>query len=342
MVRRMKQKPDVHSDGINFDINLDDTNDDIMVEDSKSENDKYDFVCDSDSTGLRADVYLSEIFSDSSRSYISKLIDGGDLTVNGKIVKPSFKLKENDKVSFTFKQAQPISISAENIPLDIIYQDEWIAVINKESGMVVHPAAGSPSGTMVNALLYNISDLSSINGLIRPGIVHRIDKDTTGILVVAKNDEAHKKLSEQLSTHSMVREYLALVEGKFKDEEGTIKTLIGRDMNNRMKMAVTSQGREAITHFKVLARYKNTSLLRIKLETGRTHQIRVHMAHIGHPVCGDPVYGFKNSRIKADGQLLHAGKLGFIHPGTGEYIEFNKPVHEKFKNILIKQYKESK
>lgn len=326
----MKQKPDKYPAEINSD------------EADVTENEKFEFLCDSESAGLRADVYLSEIFPDSSRSYLSKLIDAGDLTVNDKRVKPSFKLKENDRLTFIFKKAQPISIEPENIPLDIIYQDDWIAVINKESGMVVHPAAGSPKGTMVNALLHSISDLSSINGLIRPGIVHRIDKDTTGILVVAKNDEAHKKLSEQLATHSMVREYLALVEGKFKDEEGTIKTLIGRDANNRLKMAVTSEGREAVTHFKVLARYKNTSLLRVNLETGRTHQIRVHMAHIGHPVCGDPIYGFKNSRIKPEGQLLHAGKLGFIHPGTGKYVEFKRPVHERFKNILIKQYKESK
>lgn len=301
----------------------------------------YTFTITGEEAGLRTDVFLTREIPDISRSYIKKLIEGDFLTVNGKRAKAALKLKTGDQVVFTLKPEETISASPENIPLDIIYQDQWVAVLDKPPGMVVHPAAGSLKGTLVNALLYHVKDLSGINGMIRPGIVHRIDKDTSGILVVAKNDPAHRGLSAQLADHSMVREYFALCEGIVKNDTGTIETKIGRDPNNRLKMAVTRDGRRAVTHYKVLARYKQTTLLKLSLETGRTHQIRVHLAHINHPVCGDPVYGWKKQRIKLNGQLLHAGKLGFIHPGTGRYMEFRRPVHEEFRYVLMKQYKET-
>lgn len=299
----------------------------------------FSFEAASYDSGKRADVFLTSVIEESSRSYISKQIEEGRLKVNGKTSKASLKLKEGDIIEFTFSPLKEIEALPQDIPLEIMYEDDDIAVVNKPSGMVVHPCAGTPDGTMVNALLFRIRNLSSINGVIRPGIVHRIDKDTSGILVVAKTDNAHRKLTEQLSDHSMVREYTALCDGRFKETEGTVRTYIGRDKKNRLKMAVTPDGKEAVTHYRVIREFRDMSLLKVRLETGRTHQIRVHMAYIGHPVVKDPIYGLKVKGRVNDGQLLHAGKLGFIHPSTGEYMEFNAEPEKRFTDMLLKAEK---
>ena len=229
-----------------------------------------------------------------------------------------------------------LKVEAENIPLDILYEDKDVIVVNKPQGMVVHPAPGNYNGTLVNALLYHCNDLSSINGVIRPGIVHRIDKDTTGVLVVAKNDEAHNFLSDQLRDHSMKREYYALVEGRIKEDEGTIDKPLARSKKDRLKIGIVEGGRRAVTHYTVVERYKNTTLVKCVLETGRTHQIRVHMSSIGHPLVGDPLYGFKKSKYRQDGQMLHAKTLGFIHPRTKEYMEFSSELPLYFEKMLEK------
>lgn len=283
----------------------------------------------------RLDVFLHEKFSEKSRSYMQKLIGDGFVNVNGIQRKSNYKLKQGDCVSVSVRDVVKPDIEAEDIPLDIIYEDHYVIVVNKPQGMVVHPAPGAGSGTLVNALLYHCKgDLSGINGIERPGIVHRIDKDTSGILVVAKNDYAHNKLSLQLKEHSMTREYMALVEGIVKDEEGTIDEPIARHPKEKIKMAVVKGGKKAVTHYRVIKRFKSNTLLRCILETGRTHQIRVHMAYIGHPLVGDPVYGYRKQRFNLNGQLLHAGKLGFIHPDTGRYVEFESDIPEYFKRII--------
>jgi 23S rRNA pseudouridine1911/1915/1917 synthase len=292
------------------------------------------YLIEEDEEDIRLDVFLSNILKDSSRSYIQKIIENGGVKVNDILKKSSYKLKLNDVVTFDAPEVQKLDICAEDIPIEIIYEDSDIIVVNKASGMVVHPASGINSGTLVNALLFHCSDLSGINGVARPGIVHRIDKYTSGVLVIAKNDLAHNKLSAQLKEHTMTRMYLALVEGVIKDEEGTIDAPLARHKTERIKIAVVAGGRNAVTHYKVLERYKNTSLISCRLETGRTHQIRVHMAYIGHPVVGDPVYGYKKQRFKTNGQLLHAKKLGFIHPTTGNYIEFESEIPVEFKKII--------
>lgn len=292
------------------------------------------FVVDSYSEDLRLDVYLSENIKDKSRSYIQNLIRSGKTLVCGSIKKGSYKLRLNDEIEVEIPENEKLNVEPENIPIDIIYEDSDVIVVNKPQGMVVHPAPGNYTGTLVNALLYHCTDLSGINGILRPGIVHRIDKDTSGILVVAKNDMAHKKLAEQLKEHSMNRIYNALVEGVIKEDTGTIDKPLGRHPNQRIKMAVVKNGRRAVTHYKVLNRYKNNTLIECKLETGRTHQIRVHMSYMGHPIVGDPVYGYSKQKFKLNGQLLHAKKLGFIHPLTNKYMEFDSELPEYFKKVI--------
>lgn len=294
----------------------------------------FKFIVDSYSENLRLDVYLAENIKDKSRSYIQNIIKSGKVLINGNAKKGSYKLKLSDEVEVEIPENEKLNVEPENIPIDIVYEDSDVIVVNKPQGMVVHPAPGNYSGTLVNALLYHCTDLSGINGVLRPGIVHRIDKDTSGILVVAKNDMAHKKLAEQLKEHSMNRIYNALVEGVLKEDTGTIDKPLGRHPNQRIKMAVVKDGRRAVTHYKVLNRYKSNTLIECKLETGRTHQIRVHMAYIGHPIVGDPVYGYSKQKFKLEGQMLHAKKLGFIHPSTNKYIEFDSELPGYFKKVI--------
>lgn len=293
-------------------------------------------IVDKESENNRIDKYLAEVFNGKSRSYIQGLIEKENIKVNGKSIKSNYKVKENDEILISMPEALELEVEAEDIPLDILYEDNDVIVINKPQGMVVHPAPGNYTKTLVNALLYHCKDLSTINGVIRPGIVHRIDKDTTGVLVVAKNDEAHNFLSKQLQTHSMKREYIALVEGRLKEDKGTINKPIGRNKKDRLKMGIVEDGKRAVTHYEVLERYKNTTLIKCVLETGRTHQIRVHMASIGHPLVGDEVYGFKKQRFKLKGQVLHAKTLGFIHPKTKEYMEFTTNLPEYYNNLIEK------
>ncbi|MBE6070736.1 MAG: RluA family pseudouridine synthase [Clostridium butyricum] len=291
---------------------------------------------DEKNEGARIDKYLSDILEEKSRSFIQGLIEKGKITVNNKIPKSNYKVKAFDNIELELPEPETLRVEAEDIPVDILYEDKDIIVVNKEQGMVVHPAPGNYNGTLVNALLFHCDDLSSINGVIRPGIVHRIDKDTSGVLVVAKNDEAHNKLSKQLKDHSMKREYYALIEGRLKNDRGTIDKPIGRNKKDRLKMGIVEDGRHAVTHYEVLERYNGYTLIKCILETGRTHQIRVHMSSIGFPLVGDPLYGFKKQRFKLNGQMLHAKSLGFIHPTSNEYIEFNSDLPEYFQKIIKK------
>ena len=298
------------------------------------------FIVRKESENKRIDKYLSEVLNGKSRSYIQGLIEKENIKVNNKNIKSNYKLKENDEILISMPEAIELEVVAEDISLDILYEDNDVIVINKPQGMVVHPAPGNYTKTLVNALLYHCKDLSTINGVIRPGIVHRIDKDTTGVLVVAKNDEAHNFLSSQLQNHSMKREYIALVEGRLKEDTGTINKPIGRNKRDRLKMGIVDDGKRAVTHYEVLERYKNTTLIKCVLETGRTHQIRVHMASIGHPLVGDEVYGFKKQRFKLKGQVLHAKTLGFIHPKTKEYMEFTTDLPKYYNDLIEKLRKE--
>lgn len=287
--------------------------------------------------GIRLDVYLSELLDEWTRSSIKRQIDNGGVLINGKKTKAGYLLREGDEITIDFVEDNRLDdVLPENIPLDVVYEDRDIVVINKPQGMVVHPAPGSYNGTLVNALLYKFGEMSDINGKIRPGIVHRIDKDTSGLLVVAKNNSAHEKLAKQIAVHSCFRKYIALLEGVVKQDEGTIKTFIARDPKDRKKMAVTSAGREAISHYKVLERYANYTLMSFQLETGRTHQIRVHSKHIGHPIVGDKTYGFIKQKFSLNGQLLHAKELELTHPVTGERMTFYAEIPEYFKNVLKK------
>ncbi len=283
---------------------------------------------------IRIDKFLLTKLKGKSRSFIQGLIEREKVLVNDKKIKSNYKLKENDKIKVIVEEPKELAVESENIPLDIIYEDKDVIVVNKPKGMVVHPAPGNYTGTLVNALLYHCKDLSSINGIIRPGIVHRIDKDTTGILVIAKNDDAHNKLSEQLKEHSMKREYYALVEGRMKQNEGTIDKPLARSKRDRLKIAICEDGKRAVTHYEVIERFRNSTLVKCVLETGRTHQIRVHMASIGYPLVGDPTYGFKKGKFKTEGQMLHAKTLGFIHPSTSEYMEFSSELPENYKVLL--------
>lgn len=287
----------------------------------------------------RLDKALCTLDDTLTRAAAVRLTESGDVTLNGKTASKSDKVKIGDIVEITYPE--PVSSEAvpQDIPLDIIYEDDDLLVVNKPKGMVVHPAAGNPDGTLVNALLYHCGDsLSGIGGVVRPGIVHRIDKDTSGLLMVAKNDAAHLKLSEQIKEHSFTREYEAVIIGHLKEQKGSIDAPIGRSKNDRKKMAVTElNSKNAVTRYEVLEEYPGFSYVRLRLETGRTHQIRVHMAYLGHPLAGDGVYGGRNAeRIMESGQCLHARKIGFIHPTTGKYMEFTSPLPEYFTKFLEK------
>lgn len=288
---------------------------------------------------LRVDAFLSKNL-DITRSHAEKLLSEGNVLLAGKQLTKSYKVKNGDVLSVTIPDAEPLNVEPENIPLDIVFEDDFLLVVNKPKGMVVHPAAGNYSGTLVNALLYHCKDsLSGINGVMRPGIVHRIDKDTSGLLMVAKNDAAHNFLAEQIKEHSFVREYEAVVHGIIKEESGTVNAPIGRHPVKRKQMAVTAENsKEAVTHYSVLSRGNAFTHIKCRLETGRTHQIRVHMAYLGHAVAGDEVYGPKKVAPGLNGQCLHAKKLGFIHPETRQYMEFETELPEYFKNFLNKGY----
>ena len=281
----------------------------------------------------RIDKYLANELENMSRSKIQLLIDEQNILVNDEPIKSNYKVQSQDEIQISIPEPEPIDVIPEDIPLEIIYQDEDIAVINKPQGMVVHPAAGHNHGTLVNALLHHIKDLSGINGKIRPGIVHRLDKDTSGILVIAKNDEAHVKLSEQLQDRSMQRKYWAIVHGVLPHNHGTIDAPIGRDPKNRQQFTVVTGGKESISHFRVLERFKDYSLLEVSLETGRTHQIRVHLKYINFPIAGDEVYGPKKT-LKGNGQFLHAHTVEFTHPRAGNLMHFEAEVPSTFEGAL--------
>lgn len=293
-------------------------------------------VVNEENVGKRIDSFIPSIQKDISRSMVQKLIEQKNIKINGKDTKHSYKLKINDEIEITIPEAKEIDLKAQDIPLDVIYEDSDIIVINKPKGMVVHPANGNPDGTLVNAVMNLCKDsLSGIGGEIRPGIVHRLDKDTSGAIIVAKNDKAHINLSEQLKNHEVKKTYLALVRGIIKENEATINMPIARSKKDRKKMDVDKDGKEAITHFKVLGRYKNKyTLLQINLETGRTHQIRVHLSHIGYPIIGDEVYSNGKNEWNVSGQCLHAWKLEFNHPITGEKISLEAEIPEYLKNII--------
>ena len=297
---------------------------------------EHQLRCQTD--GVRFDKFLADADIGLSRSAAVALIESGAAEVNGKFADKKLKLNAGDRIVVRIPGPVPYEAKAENIPLDIIYEDSDLLVVNKPKGMVVHPAAGNYEGTLVNALLYHCGDsLSGINGVLRPGIVHRIDKDTSGLLIVAKNDISHKHLAEQIKAHSFTREYEAVVFGQLKDDEGTVNAPIGRHPIDRKKMCVTQKNsKEAVTHYQVLCRYKGYTHIRCILETGRTHQIRVHMASLGHPVAGDLVYGVKNEKVDFSGQCLHARKIGFIHPTTGAYLEFTSALPDYFEKFLAK------
>ena len=287
--------------------------------------------------GKRLDAYIGEA-TDLSRSYAQNLIEDGLVSVSGRKVAKKYKIKAGETIMISIPEAKPIDAAPEDIPIDIVYEDEDVIVVEKPRGMVVHPAIGNPSGTLVNAIMYHCGDsLSSINGAIRPGIVHRIDKDTSGLLMIAKNDSAHESLAAQLKEHSVTREYIALVFDNIKKDKLTIDAPIGRDDINRLRKAVNGIGsRDAVTHIRVLRRYGKYTLVAARLETGRTHQIRVHMASIKHPLVGEPLYGPKKQPFGLNGQLLHARLLGFVHPRTGEYMEFSSEIPEYFQEVLDK------
>ncbi|MBE6637939.1 MAG: RluA family pseudouridine synthase [Ruminococcaceae bacterium] len=298
-------------------------------------------MIDREAAGRRLDQYLSQR-EDASRSAAQKWIEDGLVTVNGKTVSKSYKLSEGDMVEFTRPEAKPMEAKAEDLPLEIVYQDDYLAVVNKPKEMVVHPAPGNAEGTLVNALLYHLDNLSGINGVIRPGIVHRIDKNTSGLLIVAKEDKAHIGLAEQIKEHSFTRKYRAIVVGNLKDDMGTVDKPIDRHPVNRQKMAVVQGGREAVTHYCVLERLPGFTYVELTLETGRTHQIRVHMASLGHPVMGDTLYGGgktefekKNAKILKE-QCLHACHIGFVHPITGEQLSFDAVLPGYFEEVLKK------
>ena len=294
-------------------------------------------IFSADKAGERLDVFLTRKWPDFSRSHIQKLIARGEVVTVGKVRKANYKLALGDEVKITLPEAVPVAIEAENILLDILYEDDDIIVVNKARGMVVHPAAGVNSGTLVNALLYHCDDLSGINGEIRPGIVHRLDKDTSGVMVCAKNDKAHVNLAEQIRTKAAHRIYLAIVNGNIKEEAGIIKGDIGRHPIERKKMAIVKEnGKPAVTHFKVLERFGDFTLVECKLETGRTHQIRVHMASIGHPLVNDPKYGpKKSSPFAIRGQALHSHELTLTHPTSGEEMHFTAPLPDDMEKILL-------
>lgn len=297
---------------------------------------EHELICEEND--VRLDKFVASSSIGVSRSMAASLIENGNVLVNGKASDKKHKLRAGDRVEVKVPEPEPYEAQPENIPLDIVYEDADLLVVNKPKGMVVHPAAGNRSSTLVNALLYHCGDtLSGINGVLRPGIVHRIDKDTSGLLIVAKNDSAHTALAEQIKAHSFTREYEAVVFGSLRDDSGTVDAPIGRHPVDRKKMCVTQKNsKNAVTHYYVLNRYKGYTHIRCVLETGRTHQIRVHMAYLGHPVAGDPVYGVKNEKVGFSGQCLHARKIGFVHPSTGKYMEFSSDLPPYFREFLTK------
>lgn len=302
---------------------------------------KFMFVITEDLENERLDKCLNSLMEELSRSYLQKLLSSGNITVNGKQMKSSYRVKTEDQIQLILPPVSLPDIVPENIPLEVLYEDKSVIVVNKPKGMVVHPAPGHYGGTLVNALLYHCKgELSGINGILRPGIVHRIDRDTTGSVIACKNDKAHACIAEQLKQHTIVRRYHAIVHGRLKEEQGTIHTFIGRHPTDRKRMSVlTSGGKEAITHYKVLKQLGNYSYIECRLETGRTHQIRVHMAYLGHPLLGDAVYGPKNCPFPLQGQTLHAKILGFTHPETGAYLETDAPLPQYFQELLSKHLK---
>ncbi len=309
---------------------------DIYEEDSE-DYDENEINIVSDVENERIDVYISGQLEGMSRNSVQKLIADGKISVNNKNIKANYKLKKNDEINIIIPEPEPLDIVAEDIPIEIVYEDDDLAVINKPQGMVVHPAPGHYTGTLVNGLMYNLKNLSSINGIMRPGIVHRLDKNTSGLMLIAKNDKSHNFLAKALKEHSINRIYYALVEGNIKDDEGVVDAPLGRSEKDRKKRAVTfKNSKNAITNYWVIERYGKYTLLKLKLETGRTHQIRVHMKHIGHPVVGDDVYGSKTNKFKLDGQLLHSKSVGFIHPTTNEYMKFESDLPEYFVEVLKK------
>lgn len=302
----------------------------------EQQEDNYNFTISAEEAGTRIDKYITDAIDDGavSRTQVQDWIKLGLVLVNGKIIKSNYKLLENDKVEAAAPEVQELAILPEDIPLEVIYEDSDVIVVNKPRGMVVHPAPGHPSGTLVNALMHHCQDLSGINGVLRPGIVHRIDRDTTGLLMVAKNDLAHLSLAKQLKEHTVTRRYTGLVHGDLQHDTGTIDAPIGRDLHDRKMFAVTDNyAKEAVTHFTVIERLGDFTIVELKLETGRTHQIRVHMKYIGYPLAGDPVYG-RPKTIKLKGQALHAGVLGFTHPRTGERLQFEVSLPVDFDEIL--------
>ena len=321
----MKQNSKIEA----YDMDIDENSDDIIE-------------LSSEEAGERIDKYLSETLTDYSRSYLKNLIDEGRVQVAGKIVKGSFKVYNGAAITVNLPPVKDVKILPEDIPLDILYEDEDVILVNKPKGMVVHPAAGHYTGTLVNALMFHCRDnLSGINGELRPGIVHRIDMDTTGVVIACKNDLAHRFIAEQLKEHSIKRKYQAIVYGTFKENEGRIEGAIGRSKTDRKKMAIVPNGKPAVTHYKVLKNFSspngnNYAHIECELESGRTHQIRVHMTSIGHPLLGDNVYGVAKNPFKLDGQTLHAEMLGFIHPRTKEYMEFHAPLPDYFTKLLTK------
>lgn len=286
----------------------------------------------------RIDKYITESWEEEiSRSQVQQWIEGGYVTVGGRPVKANYKLAAGDEISVAVPEPAASELTPEAIPLDVAYEDSDVIVINKPRGMVVHPAAGHPSGTLVNALMYHCKDLSGINGEIRPGIVHRIDKDTSGLIMAAKNDASHNSLAAQLKAHSVTRQYLAVVQGNMSHDQGTVDAPIGRDPHDRKLYTVTEKNsKRAVTHFTVVERFGDCTLLQLQLETGRTHQIRVHMKFIGHPLVGDPVYGRSKGVHMEGGQALHAAVLGFVHPASGEYMEFSAPLPEDMEDLLAR------
>lgn len=301
-------------------------------------NDTLILTVTGENAGERIDKFLSLQCPDISRSYLQKLVKDKLVSVNEKEVKANYKVQKEDIICVNFPEIKELDILPEDIPLDILYEDECLLIVNKPKGMVVHPAAGHTSGTLVNAVLYHCKgNLSGINGVLRPGIVHRIDKDTTGALVICKDDMTHRDLAEQLKVHSITRRYRAIVSGNLKDDEGTIEGPIGRHPTDRKKMAINrTNGKEAVTHYRVLERFGNATYIECQLETGRTHQIRVHMTSIGHPLLGDEIYGSAKNPYHLEGQTLHAMVLGFVHPKTKKYIEVDAPLPEYFIKLLEK------
>lgn len=290
-------------------------------------------VIDSSYSKKRIDKALTEIIEGKSRGYTLRMIEEGKILINEKPVKPSYLLKEGDVLSYELLADKPLDLSGKNLNLDIVYEDEDVAIVNKPKGMVVHPGAGNTEDTLVHGLLYELDDLATINGVVRPGIVHRIDKDTTGLLMIAKNDLAALSLAEQLKNHSCKRRYQALVYGSFVENKGKINAPIARDPEDRKKMAVVKTGKHAVTHFKVIKRYKDFTLIECELETGRTHQIRVHLSYIGHPIVGDKIYG-RRKVIGDQGQFLHAKTIGFEHPRTKKWLEFDSELPKYFQEFL--------